>query len=402
MNFDISPEVPKFELEQPFEWGEHENRITNSRRQMEKLGLTGLLLTSLHSLYYLFGYDKVATAGSIQAVFLPLRGEAVAVVRGVNLWLAQQSPFLQEVFIWNDTSGGAPQAIARAIAERQQLSSSRIGVELDHSSLTPKKSEAVSLALKAEGATLIDASTLVTALRVRKSPAEVAKMRRAGELLDITYEAAFAAMKPGTRECDIAGAALHAVYGAGGDFCIFPPLLSSGINTLICTHLPPTRRKLNAGDPVLMECGAAYQRYHVVGSHTVICGRAPSVEMSEHYRRAREVVEAGRAIIGPGVPTAEVARAMSSARRDETQQFRAGNQLGYSSGIGYNDVWYDHIGILPSDELILEVGMTFSLFGSFLNGRQYCMHSVDPVVITDSGFDDLTHLDRNDLRVVGS
>jgi Xaa-Pro dipeptidase len=368
---------------------------------MSRRGIDVLLLTSLHSMYYLFGYERIASAGSLQVILLPASAEPVVVMRGLNYVLARQSPFLENIHSYADGVAGGIEVVIQRLADIRELATARVGLELDHSALSPRSAQLLSGRLAAEGVDIVDASSLVTALRVHKSPAEIVKMKRAGQLLDIVYSAAFEAMKPGARECEITGLALEASYAAGADYCIYPPLLSSGINTLICTHLPATRRELQVGDPVLMECGAAYQRYHVVGSHTVICGADPKAEMAEHYLRARRVVDAGRDVIGPGVPIAEVAKAMLRERKDEAQQYRAGNQLGYSTGVGFQDVWYDYMGIHPDDPLILQEGMVFSLFGSYLHSDRYVMHSVDPVVITVGGFGDLCQLPRDELRVVG-
>lgn len=394
--------VPRLELEKVFEDAEFAQRIGKAQKAMADRGLTGLLLTSLHSLYYLFGYERTVSNGLLQAVLLPTTGEAVAVIRNVNYVLARQSAFLQEVHLYSDASGGAVETLVRVIAERQDLSSAHIGLELEHTAIPPKMAEAVATRLRAERVELSDASSLVTTLRLYKSPAEVAKMRRAGEILDIQYEAAFAAMRPGARECDVAAAALHAAYSAGGDYCILPPLLSSGINTLVCTHLPPTRRVLQVGDPIVMESGASFQRYHAVASHSAVCGAKPTAEMASHYRQARQIVDAGRAMIGPGVATAEVARTMQALRRDDTQQYRAGNQSGYATGVAFQDQWYENMSIQKADTFVLAEGMTFTLFGSYLHDDRYVMHTVDPVVITASGFDDLSQLPRDDLRVVGA
>jgi Xaa-Pro dipeptidase len=369
---------------------------------MQEQALDMLLVTSLHSIYYLFGIDRVASAGVFQGVLLSLDRPPVAVVWTYWDILFAQSPLIGEIRTWVRDYDEAAEVLAQTFSEFPKAT--RVGVEISDSAVPPRTHMRVVEKLRAQGAQIVDASDLVTRLRVVKSPTEVLCMRRAAELLDIHFEAAFAAMKPGARESDAAGAAINATYSAGGEHCIFPPLMTTGINTLHRTIHSPSRRRFKPGELIVLEAGAAFQRYHVVGAHTVVCGAKPTTEQRGHYAMARARIDLALSLIGPGVPIAKIAKAMAEqfGATDVEGNLDVEGNMAYTTGIGCGDIWYEGWTIKETDEWILEPGTVISLFGASEKPDEYLVLCTDPVLITDSGHEPLTKLKRADLRVVGT
>ena len=100
----------------------------------------------------------------------------------------------------------------KAILEEKKLAGARVGIELRTFGLTADKYDLVRRRL--EGwCELVDASHVIRGLRVVKSPAEIAYVRRAAELADQSLEAMLAAAKPGAFEGDIAAAGCRADPG---------------------------------------------------------------------------------------------------------------------------------------------------------------------------------------------
>ena len=106
----------------------------------------------------------------------------------------------------------------------------------------------------------------------------------------------------------MAGAIMNETLRAGADYPIVPPLLSSGQNTLLRTHVPPTRKLIREGEIVMMETGAGYNNYYVCMGHSVICGRKPTKQMRDQYALARDEADMLRQLIRPGASVAEIAR----------------------------------------------------------------------------------------------
>src|SRR3546814_4868662 len=75
---------------------------------------------------------------------------------------------------------------------------------------------------------IIDASYLVSGLRLIKSPAEIAYARRAAELADDALDAALPLIGAGGDEADILTAMQGAVFSGGGDYPANEFIIGSG------------------------------------------------------------------------------------------------------------------------------------------------------------------------------
>lgn len=391
------------DLPLPCPRAEYAGRLAEAQAEIARRNLAALLVFSQQSLYYLFGYQIIHGAALYQVIIVPASGTPLAVLRYIDEPILKASAFTGDIATWAEFGADPVDSTMAMLAQARLLQGARLGIETRHQSLYPYYYEQLRQAVTASGGEFIEASDIVTEQRIRKSPAEVAAMRRAGRLLDVTFEAAFAAMRAGARECEVNAAALYAAHMAGADENAQPLLISSGRNTLTSTHLAPTQRAIRQGEPILMEAGASSSCYHAVGGHTVVCGRAPDKQMRGLYEDARRAVRAGRAALGPGVATAEVARAMIAATEGTvTAEFIRRSHGGYGIGIGFPSMWHDSLVVNPADPHVLTPGVTLALFGFSQCPGQYSIMSVDPVVITDSGFDDLSTPGRDEMRIVGN
>lgn len=393
----------KLDLPLLFSRQEYSNRQANTQQEMRRHGLNALLLFSQHSQYYLYGYEIIHAAVLYQAIILPAEGKPIAVVRYIDEPILRCSAFDGEIVTWEDAVDDPVGLTLTVLKKIGCLKNARLGIETRNQALYAYYYAALSEKITAEGGALIESSDLVTTLRVKKSPAEVQVMRQAGKFLDITYEAAFKAMQPGALECEVNAAALYAAYMAGADENALPLLISSGANTITSTHKTATRKPIQKGDVVLMEAGASANCYYAVGCHAVICGQSPDAEMERLYKDARRAINAGRSVLGPGVARAEVARAMLAATDEGTytNYFLRKSYGAYGIGIGFPSMWYDNLLISLNATGILEPGNALSIFGCSRKDDDYVIVSVDPVVITENGFEDLCFLKREEMRIVG-
>ena len=395
--------TPTLELNEPFEPAEYEARIARLHAAMDREGLDAVFLHAQESMFYLYNYDQLGY-WIYQTVVVPRRGAAVALVRISDLYLAQQSPNLGEVRTWADDSDDDPTAMAVAIlAEHGPVAGTRVGVETRTAALKPASHASLLRHLEAAGATPLDASDTIADLRLVKSAAEIARMRKAGEVYDLTNEAIFAAMGPGVRECDAAAAGYQAMLGAGGVNSAISLLVVAGPNTLSFTHYAATRRVMKRGEPATVELGGCWDRYHAVGCHSLMVGEADAAAERLHAD-IRTTINAGRAVIGPGVPTAAIAHAMLPTIKGRTKEELGGSHFGYGIGIGFpGDGWVDNLRIKTTDPHSLEPGMVFFLLHAGLSDDQALFFLCgEPILITKDGFEDLSRLERDTLRVVGS
>ncbi len=395
--------TPQLEINDPFPLAEYEGRVARLHAAMDAAGLDAAMLHAQESMYYLYNYDQIGY-WIYQTVIVPRRGEPVALVRISDAYLAAQSPIIREVRTWADDSQAEPAEIAAGIlSELGLMAGTRIGVETHTAGLKPRHHDRLRQAIEAGGGTVVEATDLVADLRLVKSPAEIGYMRKAGEIFDSTNEAIFDAMAPGVRECDAAAAGFHAMYTAGASNSANTILVSSGPNTMAFTHYGASRRVMQKGDPATIELGASWNRYHAVGCFGVAVGEATAAQRAL-YAEVRRTLDAGRAAIGPGVPTAEVARAMLGTVRGRTKEELGGVHFGYGIGIGFpGDGWVDNLRIKTTDPHLLAPGTVFFLLHAALSGDEDLFYLCgDPILVTEDGFEDLSKIERAELRVVGA
>lgn len=393
---------PKLELPLAFAPAEYAQRQERARQEIKHRNLQALLVFSQHSQYYLYGYQVIHAAILFQLIILPAEGKPIAIVRSLDEPILRCASYDGEIIVWGLANDDPIELVIAALKKAGLLKNGRLGIETRHHALGINYYDRLRTRILEEQGALVEASDIVIRQRSRKSPAEIDCMRQAAKYLDITYEAAFDAMQVGALESEVNAAALYAAYMAGADENALPLLISSGINTITCTHLPATHKPIRKGELVLMEAGASVKGYHAVGSHTVICGQSPDTEMKKLYDDARRAANAGLSVIGPGVPYTEVSKAMLAAtdKSTYTHDFLEKYYSGYGIGLGFPSIWYEEI-FGPATPGALESGQVIALFALSKKEDEYLICTIEPILITDSGFEKLSCLDIEELRVVG-
>ena len=193
---------------------------------MAARGLDGLLLFKQESLYYLTGYD---TFGYVyfQCLYLGADGRMALLTRAPDKRQAHHTSVIEDVRVWVDRAGSHPVDDLKAMLADLGALGGRLGVEWNAYGLTASLGFALAQGLEGAAA-LEDASDLVSRLRLIKSPAELAFVRRAADLVDASYDAALAETRAGAFEGDILAAMQAAVFRGGGDDPANETIIGSG------------------------------------------------------------------------------------------------------------------------------------------------------------------------------
>ena len=199
-----------------FSKDELRGRISRAKGLLSESGLDAILCFSQESDYYLTGYD---TSGFVffQCLILTADDQPVTLLtRRPDLEQARHTSIIEDIRLWYDAEGVDPTGDLRAILEEKGLEGGRIGVELNTFGLTGFNHQR--LRQRLDGwCRLEDASDLIRALRLVKSPAEIAYVRRAAELADDSLQAMLEAAGPGAFEGDISAAGQSVNLRGGGD-----------------------------------------------------------------------------------------------------------------------------------------------------------------------------------------
>ena len=304
---------------------------------MQKRGLDGLLMFRQESMYYLTGYD---TFGYVffQCLYLGADGRLMLLTRAPDRLQAQHTSVVEDIRIWVDGPEAKPAVELREALASLGCKGKRLGVEWEAYGLTARNGQRLQAALDGF-CTLADASELVSKLRVVKSPAELAYVRRAAELGDAALDEANRLAKPGAFEGDILAAMQGAVFRGGGDDPANEYIIGSGKDALLCRYYSG-RRHLDANDQLTLEFAGVYRHYHSCLMRTIGIGKVDP-RMREMHKAAVDALHAAEAALKPGRPIGEVFDAHARVLDAAGHRAHRMNATGYSLGTTFAPNWMD-------------------------------------------------------------
>ncbi len=338
-----------------FSEDEFARRIVATRRSLVAEGLDALLMFRQESMYYLSGYD---TFGYVffQCLVLTADGRQVLLTRAPDRRQAALTSRIADIRVWMDAPDADPALELRAILDELGLRGSRLGVEYEAYGLTARNGKRLEAALDGFAA-LVDASLLVTRLRVVKSDAEIAYLRKAAVLADEALEAALPLAVGGGDEAQILAAMQSAVVRGGGDDPANEFIIGSGPQALLCRYYTG-RRTLDAEDQLTLEWAGAYRHYHAAMMRTLPIGGVPA-RQREMYEVAREALLAVEDALRPGQRVGDAfdahARVVDAAGMSEARL----NACGYSMGAVFAPNWMDWPMLYHGNPVEIRPGMVF-------------------------------------------
>ena len=230
-------------------------------------------------------------------------------------------------------------------------------------------------------------------LRMVKSAAELALIRRSVETNSRAFEQTMARVKPGMRERDLASELEYRMRRLGADKPSFETIVASGVRSAL-PHAQPTAARLTPGDLVVVDMGAFQDGYASDMTRMLSVG-APNAKVKRMYRAVLEAQLAAIDAVRPGVTTVSVDRA---ARR-----VLAGYGLEHcfihSTGHGLGLEIHEPPRLGKRDRHRLRPGMAITVEpGAYIEGFGG-VRIEDTVVVTESGCEILTPTPK-DLRAV--
>lgn len=341
----------------PFPADEHAARLAATRAELQRRDLAALLVFAQESHYYLTGYDTAGYVFFQVGIITANDSPTVLLTRRPDLQQATVASLYDDIRIWLNAEDADPARDMRDILRELGLSGERIGVEYATYGLTAANGRAVDDAL-ADDFKTVDASDIVRRQRLVKSPAELAYIREAGHLADVTTYAMIAATRPGALEGSVAAAGITTMLEGGGDIPSGGPLVNSGPRAFFGRGVGGPRR-IEPRDQLLLEFAASIRRYHVCIEHTVAVG-PPDPRQSDMVKIAaqalHEVTDAAR----PGKELGtldDIHRRVLDQAGFAEERFAA---CGYALGCTFRPTWMDVPPMIFSgNPLIMEPGMVF-------------------------------------------
>lgn len=373
----------------PFSMAEYQHRLGFVRQEMAARGIEGLIVITAENLYYMTGH-RTPGYYAYQVLLVPAEGAPTLIVRFLEETNATALSWVEDVVSVQDTEDNL-EVTLRTLRERGYLGK-RLGLDKETLFLSPNTYERLASLL--QGQDIVDGSGLVEEARLRKSPQEIAYIRKAVAVAEAGMQAGFDAVAPGASEDEIAAEVHRAIIRAGGEYMSLPPFICSGPRSALA-HATWEGRRLDRDDVVFFEISGCVKRYSGALMRTVALGN-PSPDI---LREADAVIGGlTRAIdaMAPGVPCAEIDRLCRSYITDQGYGHLFRHRTGYSIGVNFPPDWGEgQIRSLKGNELRpLEAGMVFHLPPALLGNGKYGVGFSETVLITPTGHEVLTSLPR--------
>ena len=312
-------------------------RSARLRSAMADRSLDGMLLFSQNSMYWLTGYDSFGFC-FFQCLYVGADGRTALLTRSADLRQARRTSDIADIRVWRDGAGAEPARDLAAMLSDLGVRGRRLGVEAGAHGLP--YADGLRLAAALDGLVeTVDATALIPALRVTKSEAELAYVRRAAALSDAADRAAIDLVAPGADEGAILAAQHAAVFAGGGEEPGNAFIIGSGGDALLC-RAKAGRRRLDPDDQITLEFAGACRHYHAAIMRTHVVGRPRPLHRAYHAA-AREALLACEAELRPGRTAGDVFAAHARVLDAHGLGAHRLNACGYSLGATFAPSWMD-------------------------------------------------------------
>ena len=366
------------------------NRLTLFQNKLAEKNIDLALITDEDNVYYLTGYYDYLHMefGRPTILVVPQNGPVILITPTIDLNAAQSAAQVDRIAPWNDGMGNEwREELPKAIRN-----TTTIAVEPDH--MPPMVRAYVSEVIDAQR--VDNATPLLSAMRMIKSPEELQLARHAGEVATAMMVAGRGAIADGVPEFEVAIATSQAGTRKAADLLTrhyadtdmspnthFLQIMASG-DSIIKTHHRASTRIMHKGDPVfLCFCGMTnFHRFKLGFDRTFWIGDAPKDQIAV-YEVAVASQKAALNALRPGVTAesihAEYANVIQEAGYN--YPFRCGRATGFS--------FLETPQLVTGDKTIIQPGMVLAIDGS-VSVETFRAQVGDSVIVTQDGWEPLT------------
>jgi Xaa-Pro aminopeptidase len=253
----------------------------------------------------------------------------------------------------------------------------------------------------AKGSTTKDLDPILDAMRMIKSPAEIAALREGTRIAGLGILEAMKAAKPGAHEYELEAAADYVFKKNNAQGIAYFALVATGTNAF-WSHYHQAQDTLKAGDLVLMDYAPDYMYYNTDVTRMFPASGTFTARQRELYGIYLALYEALLSSIRPGPAAEGLADAYkkmtsimstfkftdpaikAAATRFVDGYARPRNSYGHMIGMEVHDVSVNFDGVYKP-------GMTFTIEPALtIPDERIYIRLEDPVVITETGFEHLS------------
>ncbi len=366
-------------------------RLTRFQNRLSEAGIDVALITDDDNVYYLTGYYDYLHMefGRPTILVVPKDGKTLLITPTIDLNTAQAAARVDRIAPWNDGIGAEWREELPAALKTAR----HVAIEPDH--MPPVVRAYVNELVGTER--LRNATPILAAMRMIKSPQELQLARHAGQVATAMMAAGRAAIGDGVPEFEVAiattqagtrkAAELLAAHYTDGDMSPnthFLQIMASG-RDIIKTHHRASTRIMRHGEPVfLCFCGMTnFHRFKLGFDRTFWIGEITDKSQVAVYEVALASQKAALDALHPGVTAESVHAAYAEVIQEAGYEFpfRCGRATGFS--------FLEAPQLVTGDTTILQPGMVLAVDGS-VSVATFRAQVGDSFIITETGYEQLT------------
>jgi len=315
-------------------------RLSNLRREIKKRKVGAILISQPENRYYLSGFS-----GSAGYLF----------ITGKEAVLATDFRYLEQVKI------EAPDY--RLLEIKQSLDwlgklagrTRRLGFEEEFVTVAQHHQFTKALKKAHHHIKLVPFEGVVEKLRLIKEPEEVKLIRRAADLTRAAFEYTSRILETGMSELQLAWLIEAFLHEKGSQAMPFEVIAASGTNAAL-PHARPSDRKLQAGEPIIIDIGAKLEYYTSDMSRTFCIGK-PDETYRRVYDTVRHAQQTAISAIRENVTGGEIDYVARKIIEDAGYGDAFGHALGHGVGLAVHEA--PRLG--PNSKDRIKDGMVFTI-----------------------------------------
>jgi Xaa-Pro aminopeptidase len=326
------------------------SRLLRLRSILEEQRIDALLVAVPENRYYLSGYGAEDMQLTESSGYLLITGSRQFLLTDFRYReeAETEAPDYQ-VLLYFD---GLAQTLSQLFPE---LAVTRLAVEPHYLTFSRYREVEEALCDSRPTASVVPVDDLVERLRLVKESEEVTKIKASLALTEQALVQVWDTLRTGMTEKEVAWEIERAIREGGAEAVSFPPIVAGGPHAAL-PHAVPTERKIEPGDPVILDLGSKLGHYCSDMTRTWIAG-TPDKKLQEIYRIVREAQLAAQDFIQAGRDSV----AVDAVARDLITKAGYGDHFGHGLGHGVGLAVHEKPGLRKLKGMVLEENMVVTI-----------------------------------------
>jgi Xaa-Pro aminopeptidase len=364
----------------PFATSVYRDRLARAGAEASARGIDALLITSSPDYLYLLGY-RAPGLERLTCLVLPATGAPTLVLPRLEepLALHELGDLADDLELrpWDETDD--PFGVVR---QELRGSAMRVGVQ-------DQMPARFVLRLRAalDPIELVVAGPTMAALRQRKSPEEIDRLRAAAAAADAAMTQITSGPLSGQTEAQVSRRIRELLLEAGHETADFA-IVAAGPNSA-SPHHEPGERLIGAGEAIVLDIGGSRGGYCSDTTRTAFVGEPPP-DFAALYEVLRRAQAAACEAVRPGIAADEVDRAARAIIEEAGYGERFFHRTGHGIGLETHEEPY----IVAGNLAPLEAGHAFSIEPGIYVDGEWGARIEDIVVCTADGGERLNQTGR--------